>query len=157
MILALCCGLCEAHESPVVRTYADLEAELTRTGARYYESQLTQHPEKDLDRTELTQTLFYQLPSQERVIYIMNSFADCVLDGEYGEQMYLMLTHRNNPWHDGNIPDPTSEDKAYTRTVFKMIDSFGEAKVRAFCSTPENYDRFQKNLKTWKKNCGYNE
>jgi hypothetical protein len=149
------CGCATNHPcSP--KTYAGLEAEVSRNAARYERSQLTRNPEQNLDSSELTFSLFFQLPLSERVVYIMDSFARVELDGEYAERMYAMLCNPRKPKAWWETPDPpTAEDEAYTRAIFRTIDSYRESQLRSFCREAGSYTRFQKNLQRWKGRCRY--
>jgi hypothetical protein len=131
-----------------------LGGELARYRVQYEASQLTAHPQRYLDTSHLYDTLFYQLPISERVIYVMESFANVTLDGEYSERMRIKLTHLKDPLYDDQLPpDATRADKAYTKLLFTKIDSYSDAQIRAFCMTPQAYARFEENLKQWKSIC----
>ena len=135
-----------------VKTYAELEAALARNTALFERSQLTANPERYLDDSDLNFSLFYRLPLDERVVAIMASFKNEELDGEYAEMMWGMLSYRHER---NNYIEPVSSfdfaDRAYTRAIFRMIDSYSDAQIRAFCGNKVSYARFQKNLKIWKK------
>jgi hypothetical protein len=138
-----------------VKTNADVDAELARYRSTYQASQLTSRPQRDLDPSHLYDTLFYRLPISERAIYVMESFANVTLDGEYSERMQIKLIHLRDPHYDSQVvpPNTTPADKEYTKLLYKTIDSYSDAQIRAFCGTPEAYARFQQNLKQWKKFC----
>ena len=152
--LVLCACGCITDQSGSPQTYAGLEAEVSRNAARFERSQLTRNPEQNLDSSELTFSLFFQLPLSERVVYIMDSFARVELDGEYAERMYAMLCNLRKPkaWWETPSP-PTAEDEAYTRAIFRTIESYRESQLRSFCREAGSYARFQKNLQTWKERC----
>jgi len=118
-----------------VRTNADLEAEVARNAARFQRSQLTWRPQRNLDNSALSFSLFFQLPLEERAVHIMSSFAAEDLDGEAYERMYARLS--------------------YTLAIFRRIDNYSDHQVRAFCITDEDYARFRKHLGWWKKVCRY--
>ena len=155
--LPLLCS-CASQRLSSIHTYADLEAETRRTTVRYLSSQLTSKPQQTLDTLDLAYGLFFQLPLRERVVYVMDSFANYDLDGENAEVMWAMLCNRNKPATGAGWPFPhprPAEDIAYTNAIFHTIDSFSDAQVREFCRGPEQYKRFWKNLKFWKGECGY--
>ena len=155
LVSALSCCCCVAPPGRV-RTNADLEAEVARNAARFQRSQLTWRPQRNLDNSALSFSLFFQLPLEERAVHIMSSFAAEDLDGEAYERMYARLSYRTEPrfWW-GSPKPPTAEDKAYTLAIFRRIDNYSDHQVRAFCITDEDYARFRKHLGWWKKVCRY--
>ena len=159
---------CVNRSQGPVQTYADLEASMWRRHYQYQSSQLTNHPLRDPGWRDREFTLFFQLPLRERVIDIMTSFARVQTDGETGEMLSAMLHYRGDAksyWQPkGDMivgGNPTPEDRAYTRAIFRTIDGFSEEKVRRFCAAAgggeedKSYALFQKNLKNWKEWCDY--
>jgi len=139
-------------EWATVKTYADLEAAVRRYEARYQRSQLTSRPARSLRGSDLSDKLFYQLPLSERVVCIMDSFARVELDGEYGFEMFVMLSYSSGRGSFARNP-PTAADRAYTKAIFQTIDGFSEEQIREFCLGFGEYSRFQKNLKRWRARC----
>lgn len=139
------------QRSARVQTYADLKAAVCQNAARFQRSQLTDKPERSLYSSGLALELFYKLPVSERVIYIMDSFASEDLDGEYAEDMLIMLCNPKKPAFPHS--PSTAEEKIYTQTIFQIIDGYNQDQIRAFCSGFGNYARFHNNLKIWKDSC----
>jgi hypothetical protein len=140
--------------TPPVRTYADLEAAVTRMRADWQRSQLTDHPQETLITSDLSYKLFFRLPLAERAVVVMDSFASADLDGEYASTMGLMLYYRTQP--DSRSLGTSSrhdDDRAYTVALFRAIESHSEEQVRRFCRDEIRYARFQRNLRRWKAYC----
>ena len=150
-MILFCCS-CASQPTGRVQTYADLKAEVCRYIASYQQSQLTHRPETGINSSRLSLTFFYQLPLSERVVCIMDSFAQVELDGEYSDQMIMMLTDAKVPFQGAYILD--ASDRVYTRAIFHTIDGYSEEQIRAFCwGSDKDYARFQKNLKIWRERC----
>jgi hypothetical protein len=149
------CDSSSSQEWASVKTYADLKAAVCRYQATYQRAQLTRKPEeRSLMSSVLSRTLFYQLPLSERVVCIMDSFAQVELDGEYAEDMDYMLTYSSLPKTIKGWDPLTAADRSYTRAIFRTIDGYSEEQIRAFCwGSDKDYERFQKNLKIWRERC----
>ena len=146
---------CGGMSSRDVHTFAQLEGASSANLARYRRSQLTGNPEQGLDSSTFRFDLFCKLPFDERVVFIMDSFACETLDGEYAEKMYLMLTHPNIRSFEGKWDTKGSTaDPEYTAAIFRAIDSYSPKQIKEFCWPHGNYTLFKKNLETWRNRCG---
>ncbi len=135
------------------RTFADVAAALARMRAEYARSQLTDHPQESCITRDLQNILFYQLPMSERAVAIMEAFSTTEFDGEIGMFMSLKLTCRTREdcvLNPSRYPGTTPENRAYTRKLFRIMECYPQARVREFCGSAENYERYRKNLKHWK-------
>lgn len=132
------------------RTFADVEAIAARTEAEWTRSQLTSHPQQRLLLRDLRFRLFFQLPFEERVVVIIDSFAHTRFDGEVAWFMSMLLT--SPTIHDLTTPE-TAASRAYTKSIFEAIDRFPESRLRAFCRTDAGFALFQQNLKRWRSQC----
>ena len=115
-----------------VRTYAALEAESARALAQYRRTQLTGKPLQNFDGSDLQFAMFYELPFDERVVFIMNSFATEVLDGEYAENMDLMLAYSTRQHAFDSFHKTIPRETAYTTAIFAAIDHYTDAQAKAF-------------------------
>jgi hypothetical protein len=149
VISALCALSCTCFASPTVRTYADVEAAITRMEAEWQRSQLTDHPKQTRITRDLRFHLFFQLPLAERAVVVMERFANAEFDGEVGFMMGQMLRYPTEPGVAGATVDP-----AYTTALFRTIEGYSDAQVRRFCfDDAERHARFRRNLRHWKAEC----
>jgi hypothetical protein len=131
-----------------------LQAAVTRLGADWQRSQLTNHPQQTLIPSDLRYKLFFRLPLSERAVVVMDSFASADLDGEYASTMGLMLLYRTQPDSRSLLTSShPDDDRAYTAALFRAIESHSPEQVRRFCRNEIRYARFQRNLRRWKKYC----
>jgi hypothetical protein len=146
--LVLATAYCACSNSRQVRTFADVEAAVTRMQAEWQRSQLTEQPQQVLITQDLRCSLFYKLPLAERAIVVMEQFATLEFDGETASTMGLMLLYRTKFTSENVKVDP-----AYTAALFRIIDSYPEQQVRRFCCNEARFARFKRNLQRWKTYC----
>ena len=147
--------LSACSSAPSARSFADIEATVARTAADWKRSQLTSQPQRGLGTRFLRHDLFFQLPFEERVVVVMDSFATSVLDGELAFLLSLKLHFRTKESiaARGSSNGPSADDRAYTAAIFQKIESYPDEQVRLFCMTEDRYQMFKENLRRWKTKC----
>jgi hypothetical protein len=141
------CLLAFESSAAGIRTFADLKAESWRLGMSYARSQLSSHPQQSVTPSDAEARLFYQLPLDERAVYIAYLFTVTPpeqFDGERSESMHILLT-RQSAW-DPRVP----ADPAYTAELFSMLNAYSEKQLRSFAVyVGGDAAQFHKNLQLW--------